>query len=861
MFEGIPDPPNTILWMAKAGLGGLLAAGAAAFAVPAARDYVYPKITSTRLRDHILFDRVLEDRRTVCCTDGTLIQVIEIAGKDLSALAADIQEGLYRRRLDWIHKFAGSGVELRIVTTRELHDNSGGFEAGYPSPTLTRLMETWASSFRLGFRNRHYVLLSIGGGEERARELLRQMVDDTLDYLTDYWPRVVELGEDSQGGSELTTFWASLLNPLMRHETGPMAGRPVKGTRLTELGALDRRLADYLIGSEVEFLDGGGAFQVSLTKRRLNGVAVFQGVHEVWMGSIGIGGYGDRTSVDLLQQVLSLNTEMMAVSHVKVMDDTKAEAMLRERLNRSVNAAANSKLGVNSKLVDHIRQTIELISAKGADHISLVDYQMTVFVFGTGPDDLESRMRDVERVFRAHAMLPVRERAAAEPLWFSVFPPHREWIRPAVLVSPNVATMVTFETSTSGLSRCHWGDQPVTRFRTVSGAAYNFCWQEADRPLAAGHTALFGNTDAGKTTLLNFLAGATLGYADTKVFLIDRGDGSYISTKTFGGKYIHLQSDSKELSGLADLCTMNPLQMELDEADLSSGNTGGPTQWLSQWVRDFLCDLDPEDIESETQIGKAIRNLARMPAEKRSLEQVYNAIPDNFGIKRRLKRWVEGDYRHVFNGATDSLDFSNERMFAFSFDRLLTDPVLARALLPYLAYRIVSDMERLGKPWLLVLDELARLIEDPRFRKWFFELLEESRKKNGVVVFAFQRISSIMDPAFPGLGDLVMQQCPNKIILPNAELSVAEADYMGLSSAEFDIIRGQHPLARQHKYFMLLKRKNEGTIFLQTDLRPLGKDLALLRSGRSEADKLRQLEKKYGINAQDRALDQFRDAA
>lgn len=830
-------------------------------AVPAARRFVFPEITETRLRDHILFDRVLEDGRTVRCTDGTLFQIIEIAGRDISSMTPDQQEQLFLRRVEWLHKQSGAKVHIRIFTTRELHDGSEMEPPKYSSPELAKVMKSWSDSFRLAYRNRHFIILSVGGGEERARQLLREAVDEATEGLRDYRPSILELGDPASGApSPLNTFLAGLLNPCMKLGKKPASGHPgrITAERLRTLGPLDRRLADHLINSEVEFLDGGGAIEVNLAKRRLNGVAVFHGPPgddcDVWMGALGVSAYGDKTSIDLILHLLSLDAELTVVQHVEVIDDVVAEAMLTERANRSAQGAIGSMFSRQSKAVQHYSMAVEMIRDRGPDHVSLCRHQMTIFVYGRSQDDLDYRMKLVERTFQSHAMSVVRERADAETAWFSQFPPHRVLNRPATLLSPNIATCVSFESTSSGLSRCDWGPRPVTRFRTVSGAPYDFCWHRDDGPLSPGHTVVFGPNGAGKTFWLNFCSGATLGYDRTKVFLIDRSDGSYVSTMAFGGDYVHLQSDSKELEEMASVAQMNPLQMDLDIGHQS----GGSTQWVTQWIRDFLCNLPGDDLDSEQQLGVAVRRMAELPREQRSLKELHRALTGNVQVKHLLKRWVEGEYQNIFNGAHDSLDFSSKRFFAFAFDRILTDPVLARAMLPYLAYRIVNDMERNGDPWLLILDEAAALIADERFRKWYFELLQEARKKRGVIVSAFQRISTLLDHGH-AVAELVLQQCPNKVYLPNTEIQPREAELAGFTGAEYDLVTKRHPMTRGLKYFCLLKREGEGSMLLHTDFSPLGQDnMNLLMSGRSVADALRRLQKSYGPGRLSDALAEFK---
>ena len=57
---------------------------------------------SARLRDHILFERVLDDGVTIKTTDGSLLQVVAVPGLDLNARSTEEQDNLFQLRRGWL---------------------------------------------------------------------------------------------------------------------------------------------------------------------------------------------------------------------------------------------------------------------------------------------------------------------------------------------------------------------------------------------------------------------------------------------------------------------------------------------------------------------------------------------------------------------------------------------------------------------------------------------------------------------------------------------------------------------------------------------------------------------------------------
>jgi type IV secretion/conjugal transfer VirB4 family ATPase len=845
-FETIPNPPNVLAWLGFLGAGVGAAGGIAGLAVPQSRRLLLPEIRETRLRDHVLFDRVLADGHTVRCTDGSLFQVIAVEGIDLGARDDDTQEQRYQERKRWVDGLAGSRCDMRILTVRTLKDQAADV-SDYPEGVLRDVQGKWHATFKRSFHNTHYIVLSVKGGTEAARVVLGDAAAMTLDRLREHRPRVLEVGRPGET-SPLLSFLAGRLNPGREVRVGAWRGTPARRgpDGRIELGELNRRLVDGLLASQVVFFDG-------LPKRRKDdGLAVFRdGSHETWMGAWGIGSWGEVSMTEIGRRILSVDAEMTVFQTLKVWDNTLARTHVREKMGRTMRGQEERQEGVDTKAVGQYRAALTLLQAEGPERMELCDHQYIVFVHGYSREDLEYRMGLVRQALDDFLILPVRETSATEPLWFSQFPPHFENVRAAEIMSGNVAHFTSFETPTKGLSRCDWGERAVTRFKTSSGSPYDLCFHRSDQPLDVGHTLMIGGTGAGKSTLLGWLASSCLGFPNARVFCIDRSDGLFVPVLSFGGTYVNLQTDTVDIIG--DVCQLNPLQQPLDPRA-----TGGPTIWTINWLRDHVTRC--RDKESEEWLNKVVRSIAEHPPARRRLFDIYDAIPDDVPAKHELARWVAGgNYSYLFDGARDTLSFDGgSRLTAFDFTRIGEDDIANQAVLPYLAYRIETEMQRVGAPWLFALDEAAAVLKDGVFRDWLFKLIQEARRMRGVVVVCLQRVGSLAER---GVGELLLTQCPTKILFRNVEASEEEyIEVLGLTRTEFEIVKGVHPTAKQlGRHYVLIKREGEGSVVLDVNLGPLGKDLALLQSGKEPADRLRRLIRQEGGNI-DRAVARLRAA-
>jgi type IV secretion system protein VirB4 len=121
------------------------------------------------------------------------------------------------------------------------------------------------------------------------------------------------------------------------------------------------------------------------------------------------------------------------------------------------------------------------------------------------------------------------------------------------------------------------------------------------------------------------------------------------------------------------------------------------------------------------------------------------------------------------------------------------------AVLLYLFRRIQKRLD--GRPTLIVLDEAWVYLRDELFREYLRDWLKTLRKLNAVVVLATQNLSDVFSS---GICDVVMEACPTKVLLANAEAAAAQSrrlyEAMGLNEREIQIVQTATP---KRQYYVI----------------------------------------------------------
>ena len=159
-------------------------------------------------------------------------------------------------------------------------------------------------------------------------------------------------------------------------------------------------------------------------------------------------------------------------------------------------------------------------------------------------------------------------------------------------------------------------------------------------------------------------------------------------------------------------------------------------------------------------------------------------------------------------------------------------------VLLYLFHRIEKLMT--GSPTMIVLDEAWVMLGHDIFREKIREWLKVLRRKNCMVILATQSLS---DAANSGIMDVLVENCPTKIMLPNPKASqpAAKKFYVdvGMNERQIEILT----TARQaREYYMV---SPEGRRLFNMELGPVALSFAGV-SGVEDLDAIKECREQHG---------------
>ena len=294
-----------------------------------------------------------------------------------------------------------------------------------------------------------------------------------------------------------------------------------------------------------------------------------------------------------------------------------------------------------------------------------------------------------------------------------------------------------------------------------------------------GHSLVVGPSGAGKSTALGLIAAQWFRYPRAQVFAFDRGYSIWMLTEAMGGEFY-------DLAGPKSTLAFCPLRDIDDDAAVA---------WSVGWI-EVLCELNGLKFapKHRNAVAAAVTQLRLSPT--RTLTELSANVQD-MEIRDALQHFtVMGPLGPLLDADTDSL--GDGRMLAFETENLLQ--LDDKAVIPVLLYLFRRIEQRLdGSPTLILLDEAWSYLQHELFRDRLKDWLKTMRRKNAVVVMATQQISDIANSQ---IADVVLENCPTKILLPNAESkNPGSREFytrVGLNERELEILQVSIP--KQHYY-------------------------------------------------------------
>jgi type IV secretion system protein VirB4 len=319
-------------------------------------------------------------------------------------------------------------------------------------------------------------------------------------------------------------------------------------------------------------------------------------------------------------------------------------------------------------------------------------------------------------------------------------------------------------------------DTPHLICSTVEGTPFFMSLNVGD----VGHSAIWGPTGGGKSTLLNLLEMQFFKYPGSLVIVFDKGKSSRQSCLACGGRFY--EPAAENLAGI-NFQPLRDLETDRDMMD----------------AMDFIetcITVNKEDVPPQMRaaIKNSLEQMREIPHNRRTvttfLQYANYQDPDT---KRPVLNDMLGDYAvggkygKIFDADASGLSLDT-RFLAIEMEALMNrGPNCVVPALVYLFNYIEKKFD--GRLTLLVLDEAWLFLKNEIFSEKITEWLKVLRKKNVYVVFATQDVA---DVANSPLKTTIIQQCLTKIYLADpSALTPGMMDVysqFGLTDSEISLI-------------------------------------------------------------------------
>lgn len=289
-----------------------------------------------------------------------------------------------------------------------------------------------------------------------------------------------------------------------------------------------------------------------------------------------------------------------------------------------------------------------------------------------------------------------------------------------------------------------------------------------------GHTLMVGPPGAGKSTFLGALTAQWFRYPRAQVFAFDKGYSLYVLTKAAGGEFYDIGGEKTHWS----FCPLKEIDTPSDVA------------WAVDWL-EGLCTLQDFKVtpRERNALADAVGLLQNSPT--RTLTELCANVQDA-EVREALQYYtLAGAMGHLLDADEDML--GNGRFLTFETEHLMNlGEKAVVAVLLYLFRRIEKRLD--GSPTLVPLDEAWVYLRHNLFRERVRDWLKTLRKLNGAVLLATQNLSDIFNSP---IRDVVLESCPTKVLLPNAEAANPASrqfyESIGLNEREIEIVQKSIP--------------------------------------------------------------------
>lgn len=706
----------------------------------------------------------LIDEGIILQKDGSFLAAFEYLGVDTECITADELEVLVEK-VNHSLKALGTGFCIHVDAIRSFKKAYPTEEQSFFPDKVTQLIDDERRRFfgsDVCFNTRNVISITykptafVSEKDVIAKGL--EFFKNTLNNFEDYWAKFFKIHRLYEYGYDYNEDYTFLQSDLLTHITQCITG----DFQLVQVPPIPMYL-DNILGNE-DFV-GGYAPKIG----------------NKFIKIITIDGFPQYSYPVMFRNLTNLPFELRFNTRFFCLDTFEAS----KEVEKYVKSWNNQVYSFIDQLLKNLnpkenRDAVEMREdAKYAKQqvqsgeVSAGYLTTTVIIMDEDESRLENKSRIVRRELQGLGFTVRFENINAIEAYLGSLPGNTYAnIRRPLMKTDNLSDLLPLSNAYTGESSnpCPFypqGSRPLAILTTDNTTPFWFNLHNGD----LGHTLMLGPTGAGKSTFLGLITAQFFCYKNAQVFAFDKGNS--LLPLCYGANGSHYEI------GVGDELCFCPLQ-NIDEG--SSEMT-----FCEEWIVSLL-ELQNYQIspKAKNEIHDAMIKLSAQPRDMRSITDFVQLVQD-IEIREALATYTRtGTYKNLIDSDNDTLGLSKFIVFEMEEIMGMGDKILI-PILTYIFHRIEKTLK--GQPTLLVLDEAWIMLGHPVFRAKIREWLKVLRKSNCAVLLATQSLSDVKNSQ---IMDVLVESCPTKILLPNAN-AMQEDQYklykeIGLNEREIEII-------------------------------------------------------------------------